>query len=300
MIVILGPTASGKTTLAVQLAFELDGEVISADSRQVYCGMDIGTGKDLGEYVVKEKAIPYHLIDIVDPGYEYNVYEFQQDFLKAYEEILQRKKLPILCGGTGLYLEAILKGYRMPRLEPNPELEELLESKSTEELTDLLNTLRDSHNTTDILHRKRLIKAIRIGMQEVRETKHHRPFPEIQSTIFGISIEREVLKQRITSRLHERLKNGMIEEVRQLMQSGVSPETLKFYGLEYKFITQYLQNEISLDEMISQLNRGIHQFAKRQMTWFRKMERSGTAINWIDHSLSLHDKLEFIKCRLVS
>jgi len=262
--------------------------------------MDIGTGKDLGEYVVEGKAIPYHLIDIVDPGYEYSVYEFQQDFLKAYDEILQREKLPVLCGGTGLYLESVLQGYRMLRMEPNPELEELLESKSTEALTDLLNTLRDPHNTTDILDRKRLIKAIRIGMQEARQTEHHKPFPQIHSTIFGISIERELLKQRITQRLHERLENGMIEEVSRLLQSGVSSETLKFYGLEYKFITRYLQNELTCDEMVIQLNRGIHQFAKRQMTWFRRMERTNTPIHWIDHTLPLHDQVEFIKRYLIS
>ena len=300
MIVILGPTACGKTLLATHLAYELDGEVISADSRQVYRGMDIGTGKDLGEYIVGGKAVPCHLIDIADPGYEYNVYEFQQDFLKAYEEILQRKKLPVLCGGTGLYLDAIMKGYRLPKLEPNPELEKMLQSTTTEELVDLLNTLRDAHNTTDILDRKRLIKAIRIGIQEARETEHHRPFPQIRSAVFGILIEREVVKQRITNRLHERLENGMVEEVNRLLASGITPETLKFYGLEYKFITQYIQQELSFEEMVSQLNRGIHQFAKRQMTWFRKMERNGIQIHWIDYALQLDDKISLIKKHLAS
>jgi len=300
MIAILGPTASGKTKLAAHLAYELDGEVISADSRQVYRGMDIGTGKDLKEYIVERKAIPYHLIDVVDPGYEYNVYEFQQDFRKAYEEIIQRKKLPVLCSGTGFYLEAILKGYKMPPLEPNPELEELLESKSTEELTDLLNTLRDPHNTTDVLDRKRLIKAIRIGMQEARKTDHHQDFPEIHSTVFGIAPPRPELRERITNRLHHRLDNGMVEEVIHLLASGISAETLKFYGLEYKYITMHLQNELKYDEMVSQLNSGIHQFAKRQMTWFRKMERSNITINWIDYSLSRQDQVELIKRLLIS
>ncbi|MBL6950954.1 MAG: tRNA (adenosine(37)-N6)-dimethylallyltransferase MiaA [Bacteroidales bacterium] len=300
MIAILGPTASGKTKLAAQLAYELDGEVISADSRQVYRGMDIGTGKDLDEFTINDKQIFYHLIDIVDPGYEYNVYEFQQDFLKVYEEVIQREKVPILCGGTGLYIESILKGYQLPPLEPNPELETLLESKSTKELTDLLNTLRDPHNTTDILDRKRLIKAIRIGMQEVKQTSHHREFPEINATIIGIAPPRQELRERITNRLHHRLDNGMLEEVIRLLASGISAETLKFYGLEYKYITMHLQNELTYDEMVSQLNSGIHQFAKRQMTWFRKMERGGTHILWIDSQLPIKDKVDLIKRHLIS
>jgi len=282
MIVILGPTASGKTKLATQLAYELNGEIISADSRQVYRGMDIGTGKDLQEYVVDGKAIPYHLIDIADPGYEYNVYEFQQDFLKAYDDLLMRGKQPILCGGTGLYIESVLKGYRLPRLEPNPELETMLASKTTEELADLLNTLREQHNTTDILDRRRLIKAIRIGLEESRHTEHHRKFPEIKTTIFGIAPTREVVRERITRRLHYRLEHGMTEEVERLLASGISPETLTFYGLEYKFITLYLMKQLTYDEMVTQLNIGIHQFAKRQMTWFRRMERNGTQIIWLD------------------
>ncbi len=298
MVVLLGPTASGKTQLATRLAYELDGEIISADSRQVYRGMDIGTGKDLQEYVVNGNPIRYHLIDIADPGYEYNVYEFQQDFLKAYEGIIQRGKLPILCGGTGLYIESILRGYHLPRLEPNPELELMLNSKSTQELIDLLNTLREQHNTTDILDRKRLIKAIRIGMQEMRHTRHHREFPEIRTAVFGIAPERTVLRERITRRLHHRLENGMVEEVKRLLASGISAETLKFYGLEYKFITQYLTGEIEYEEMVVQLNQGIHRFAKRQMTWFRRMEKSGTIINWIDSALSVTAQISFITKRI--
>ena len=282
LLVLLGPTASGKTHLATRLAYELDGEIISADSRQVYRGMDIGTGKDIQEYIVEEKSIPYHLIDIVDPGYEYNVYEFQQDFLKAYDKITQRGKLPILCGGTGLYIESVLKGYHLPRLEPNPELEAMLASKTTEQLVDLLNTLREKHNTTDILDRKRLIKAIRIGMQEVRQTMHHHEFPKINATVLGVAPSRQEIRQRITNRLHRRLKHGMVEEVQQLLASGISPETLKFYGLEYKFITLYLQQELSYEEMVKQLNTGIHQFAKRQMTWFRRMEKKGISIRWLN------------------
>lgn len=282
MIVILGPTASGKTQLATQLAYELDGEIISADSRQVYRGMDIGTGKDLQEYVVNGKAIPYHLIDIVDPGYEYNVFEFQQDFLKVYEEISLRGKTPILCGGSGLYLESVLKGYHLPYLEPNPELEAMLASKKTEELVDLLNTLKETHNTTDLLDRKRLIKAIRIGMEESRHTDHHREFPQILTHILGIAPPRDILRGRITKRLHERLEHGMVGEVKNLLASGISPETLTFYGLEYKFITLFLMKQITYDVMVTRLNSAIHQFAKRQMTWFRRMERNGIRIRWID------------------
>jgi len=298
MIVLLGPTASGKTKLAAQLAYELNGEIISADSRQVYRGMDIGTGKDLEEYTVNGKSIPYHLIDIVDPGYEYNVYEFQQDFLKAYEGVIERAKTPLLCGGTGLYIESVLKGYHLPKLGPNPELESLLASKTNEELMDLLNTLREQHNTTDLLDRKRLIKAIRIGMEESRQTDHHREFPDIKATVFGIAPPREILRERITLRLHHRLEHGMLEEVNRLLASGISPETLKFYGLEYKYITLYLQQELTYEEMVRQLNQGIHQFAKRQMTWFRRMERSGVRISWIQTGYDLPEQIMFIKTRI--
>ncbi|MBN1198494.1 MAG: tRNA (adenosine(37)-N6)-dimethylallyltransferase MiaA [Bacteroidales bacterium] len=294
MIVILGPTASGKTKLAVQLAYELDGEIISADSRQVYRGMDIGTGKDLTEYLVKGKQIPYHLIDIEDPGYEYNVYEFQQDFLKAYEEIGMRGKLPILCGGSGLYIESVLNGYRLPKLEPDPELETMLASKPTEELVDLLNSLRDQHNTTDITDRIRLIKAIRIGLLESRVTERNRKFPEIQTTTVGVAPPREILRDRITKRLHHRLENGMVQEVDRLLASGIREETLKFYGLEYKYITQYLLNQFTYEEMVVQLNTGIHQFAKRQMTWFRRMERQGIKIHWLDPDASVQEQVETI------
>ncbi|TSA26607.1 MAG: tRNA (adenosine(37)-N6)-dimethylallyltransferase MiaA [Bacteroidetes bacterium] len=294
LLVVLGPTASGKTHLAVRLACELNGEIISADSRQVYRGMDIGTGKDLQEYEIDGHKIPYHLINSVDPGYEYNVYEFQQDFLKAYESITERGRIPILCGGTGLYIESVLTGYRLPKLEPNPELESMLESKSTAELTDLLNTLRDPHNTTDILDRKRLIKAIRIGLEESRKTEHHREFPKIQTTVFGIAPPREELRRRITERLHKRLEHGMVEEVNRLLASGISPETLTFYGLEYKFITLFLQGKLTCDEMVAQLNTGIHQFAKRQITWFRRMEKKGITIHWVNPGLTPEDQLNEI------
>jgi len=291
MIVILGPTASGKTRLAAHVACELDGEIISADSRQVYRGMDIGTGKDLAEYRVHGKSVPYHLIDIVDPGYEYNVYEFQQDFLTAYEGIVSRNKIPVLCGGTGLYLESVLRGYRMLPLEKNPELEQLLEAKTTQELIGLFQTLRDPHNTTDILDRRRLIKAIRIGMQEMRQTRHHREFPAIKATVFGIAPERTVLHQRISDRLHHRLNNGMVEEVARLLASGISEEILKFYGLEYKYITLYLRQELTYSEMVGQLTQAIQQFAKRQITWFRRMERNGIPIHWIDPTLQFNSQL---------
>lgn len=294
MIVLLGPTASGKTHLATRLAYLLEGEIISADSRQVYRGMDIGTGKDLKEYLVKEKPIPYHLINVADPGYEYNVYEFQQDFLKAYEEIQNRGKIPILCGGSGFYLESVLKGYWLPKLEPDPDLETILASKPTEELVEWLNSMREQHNTTDTSDRRRLIKAIRIGLLESGHTEHHREFPEIKASIFGIAPPREILRERITRRLHQRLEHGMIEEVTALLASGIPPETLTFYGLEYKFITLFLLKKLSFAEMVAQLNTGIHQFAKRQMTWFRRMERQGIEIQWVDPSLSEEEQIAFI------
>jgi tRNA dimethylallyltransferase len=281
--VILGPTACGKTEIAVQIAHKLHGEIISADSRQVYRGMDIGTGKDLQSYQIEGVTIPYHLIDIVDPGYEYNIFEFQRDATMALNGIEDRGNLPIICGGSGLYLETILFHYQMPALETDTKLEKELASMDVEALTSKLKSLRIPHNTTDLTDRKRLIKAIRIGMLE-RQTNAQQPsFDPTRFVVFGVNPGRSVVRERITQRLHHRLKNGMVEEVERLLSHGISGESLKFYGLEYKYITLYLEGSLGYDEMVEQLNIKIHQFAKRQMTWFRRMEKKGVAIHWIDH-----------------
>ncbi|MBN2238019.1 MAG: tRNA (adenosine(37)-N6)-dimethylallyltransferase MiaA [Bacteroidales bacterium] len=294
MIVILGPTATGKTGFATQLAALLNGEIISADSRQVYRGMDIGTGKDLSEYMVDEKKIPYHLIDMVDPGYEYNVYEFQKDFLEAYEGIEKRGNFPILCGGTGLYIESILKGYKLLDVPKNMELREELESKDDEELVSILESYKTLHNTTDISERERLIRAIEIQKHYDVYPDIDIDFPKIESKIFGINYDRRIVRMRITERLEERLKNGMIDEVRNLLATGIQPEQLTFYGLEYKWVTDYLEGNLAYNEMFRRLNTAIHQFSKRQMTWFRRMEKQGFEINWIDGNLSTSEKIAFV------
>ena len=295
LVAVIGPTASGKTSLAAALAHEWDAEIISGDSRQVYRGMDIGTGKDLGDYVVGGKPIPYHLIDIVEPGYKYNVFEYQRDFLKAYEDIRRRGRLPILCGGTGLYVEAVLKGYRLLPVPENPSLRMSLADKSLEELTALLSTYKTLHNTTDVDTVKRAIRAI-----EIEEYYRHVPvtecsFPQLNSLIIGVLIERELRRRKITERLHRRLEEGMVDEVRGLLAEGVTPDSLIYYGLEYKYLTQYVIGELSYDEMVRGLEIAIHQFAKRQMTWFRGMERRGFNIHWIDANLPMEDKLKQIK-----
>jgi len=307
MITILGPTATGKTALAARLAFELDGEVISADSRQVYRGMNIGTGKDYDEYVVNGVRIPYHLVDIADPGYEYNIFEYQNDFLKAYQDILDRKKLPVLCGGSGMYLEAVLKGYRLPKTGSDAGLLDDLEDKSEEELTEILKTYKTLHNITDLEDRPRLLKAILVarssqlppepGEQPApgTETAREGLFPGIRSSIFGISFPRELVKARISSRLEYRLGHGMIEEVEQLLAGGITPERLVRYGLEYKFVTLFLTGKISRAGLSDSLNIAIRQFAKRQMTWFRRMERQGVKIHWIDGRLPLDQKVSLVR-----
>lgn len=295
LIVILGPTATGKTNLAANLAAKIDGEVISADSRQVYKGMDVGTGKDLADFLVEGKQIPYHLIDIVDAGAEYNVFEFQKDFLPVYENVLNRGKQAILCGGTGMYLESVLKGYRFLEIPENKELRAELELKSIDELIAILKQEKEVHNTTDTIYKKRIIRAIEIAKFQSENEALIRDFPKINHIIFGIKFEREERRERITNRLKKRFKEeGMLEEVKQLIENGVSADKLKFYGLEYKIITEHLLGEITYNEMFEKLNVAIHQFAKRQMTWFRKMERNGFNINWIDGALSLDDKLAFI------
>lgn len=278
MLVILGPTASGKTRLAVDAATQLGGEVISADSRQVYRGMDIGTGKDLEEY----DTIPYHLIDIVSPGYEFNVYEFQQHFYRIFEDIRSRGKLPVLCGGTGLYLEAVLSGYTMVEAPLDPELRARLEPLSLAQLEHELTRLRpQQHNTTDLEERERLIRAIEVATAQLNAPPLPDP-PELSPLIFGLQWPRPLLRQRIRARLQQRLEQGMVEEVERLHQDGTSWDVLEFYGLEYRFIAQFLQKRLGYNDMVQQLGTAICKFAKRQETWFRRMERRGTAIHWLD------------------
>jgi tRNA dimethylallyltransferase len=282
LVVILGPTASGKTEIAARLAGDLQGEIISADSRQVYRGMDIGTGKDLNQYIINAKKIPYHMIDIIDPQDEFNLFEFQKRFYKIFSQIWNKGNLPVLVGGTGLYLQAVLSGYEMPEALPEPELRKNLEQKSLEELKEIFFAFKPHlHNKTDIEDKHRLIRAIEIERARNITNSEQDESPEIDAVIFGISWERSVLRQRITSRLEERLKHGMIEEVERLHAAGLSWSRLDRFGLEYRYISQYLQNRISFDEMKNKLNVAIHQFAKRQETWFRRMERKGIGIKWI-------------------
>ena len=294
LITILGPTASGKTPLAAALADKLGTEIISGDSRQVYRRMDLGTGKDLVDYVVDGRPVPYHLIDIVEPGYKYNVFEYQRDFLKAYEEIVAKGKLPVLCGGTGMYIESVLKGYRLLPVPENPELRASLEGKTLEELTDILRRYKKLHNSTDVDTAKRAIRAIEIEEYYKQQPPESREFPSLKSLIVGVDIDRELRREKITRRLKQRLEEGMVDEVRGLLTEGVSAENLIYYGLEYKFLTQYVIGELTFEEMFQQLETAIHQFAKRQMTWFRGMERRGFTIHWLDATLSMEEKLEQI------
>ena len=300
LIVILGPTASGKTHLAVQLAHQIDGEIISADSRQVYRGMYIGTGKDLEEYTVENQAIPYHLIDILDAGEQYHIHLFQQDFLRVYNDIIARGKNPILCGGSGMYLEAVLKGYEFTSIPINEDLRINLLEKSTEELIVIFQEIPSEYTQkADISTRKRLIRAI-----EINQFLRHNPdfslsLPNIPKfIIFGLNPETELRRMSITKRLQHRLEHGMIEEVKALINKGIPPEKLIFYGLEYKFITQYLAGEMPYEIMVERLNVAIHQFAKRQMTYFRKMERDGLKINWLSNNLPLDKKLVEITTKI--
>ena len=294
LITILGPTASGKTPLAAALANELGTEIISADSRQVYRRMDLGTGKDLADYTVGGNPIPFHLIDIVEPGTKYNVFEYQRDFLKAYQEITAKGKLPILCGGTGMYLESVLKGYRLLPVPENPELRASLEGKSLQELTEILSTYKKLHNSTDVDTAKRAVRAIEIE-EYYRQPPQYREFPQLQSLIIGVDIDRELRREKITRRLKQRLEEGMIDEVRGLLQEGIAPEDLIYYGLEYKYLTLHATGQLTYEEMFVQLETAIHQFAKRQMTWFRGMERRGFTIHWLDATLPTDEKVERIK-----
>ena len=294
LVTILGPTASGKTPLAAALAFRLNAEIISGDSRQVYRRMDLGTGKDLADYVVDGKRIPYHLIDIVEPGYKYNVFEFQRDFLQAYDEIRQRGVLPILCGGTGMYIESVLKGYKLLPVPENPELRASLADKSLDELTTILAGYKKLHNSTDVDTVKRAIRAIEIEEYYRQQPVSAREFPAINSLVIGVDIDRDLRRAKITRRLKQRLDEGMVDEVRALLDAGIPAEDLIYYGLEYKYLTLYAVGQLTYDEMFHQLEIAIHQFAKRQMTWFRGMERRGFNIHWIDASLPMEQKVEEI------
>ena len=303
MITILGPTASGKTPLAAALAQRIDGEIISADSRQVYRRMDIGTGKDLADYTCVVDGspvnIPYHLIDICEPGTKYNLFQYQQDFFDAYNNIIGRGKTPILCGGTGLYIEAVLKGYQLSPVPQNPELRARLEGKSLEELTEMLRELKQQngsvmHNTTDVDSCQRAIRAIEIETYNQEHPMPLRELPPIDSLIIGVNIDRDLRREKITRRLKARLEEGMVDEVRGLLAEGIPAEDLIYYGLEYKYLTEYVMGKLTYDEMFRQLEIAIHQFAKRQMTWFRGMERRGFTIHWIDATLPMEEKVQLI------
>lgn len=294
IITILGPTASGKTSLATRLALMMgNAEIISADSRQVYRGMDIGTGKDLADYEIEGVSIPYHLIDIADAGDKYNLFQFQQDFWNAYNDIRSRGKFPILCGGTGLYIESVLKSYKMVPVPENPQLRQELEGRSLEELTELLSTYKSLHNTTDVDTPKRAIRAIEI-QQYYREHKiDEREFPSLRSLTIGVNIDRDLRRQKITQRLHDRMQQGMLQEVEGLLQH-VPAEDLMYYGLEYKYLTLCCLGQLTREEMLRQLEIAIHQFAKRQMTWFRGMERRGFKINWLPYDMPDADFAEAV------
>jgi len=294
LVAIVGPTASGKTQLAAHLAARLNGEIISADSRQVYRGMTIGTGKDLDDYVVEGKSIPYHLIDIVDAGYKFNIFEYQQYFIDAYSDIKNRNRLPILCGGSGLYIDAVLRGYKLLPVPENPELRRELETKTDDELAAILASYKKLHNTTDLDTRKRTIRAIEIEEYYRRQPVVPKPFPQIKSIIFGVKHQRSAEMKRIRERLAQRLNAGMVDEVKALLSAGITADDLIYYGLEYKYITEYLMGRYSYDEMFEKLYIAIRQFAKRQMTWFRGMERKGFTINWIPGELTLEEKISLV------
>jgi len=293
LITILGPTASGKTKLAVNLATKINGEIISADSRQVYKGMDIGTGKDLDEYNIDGIPVPYHLIDIKEAGNEYNVFEFQQDFIKVYQDIISRGKTAILCGGTGFYLSAALDKYQMIAVPKNKALRAECASKTEDALAKKLTSLKTLHNSTDLSNRERVTRSIEIEMYK-KENPTPPTMPVIQHYVFGIETERAEVRKKITIRLQERLDSGMIEEVKALLTNGVASQQLKLYGLEYRLITEYLEGDLNKNDMFQKLNTAIHVFAKKQMTWFRKMQRNGTDIKWIKSERTLNEKVNDI------
>lgn len=294
MLTILGSTATGKTQLAAQIAHRLNGEILSADSRQIYRGMDLGTGKDLADYTVDGHIIPYHLIDLVEAGTQYNVFEFQREFIRAYEDIRLRNRLPVFCGGSGLYLEAVLKGYKLTQVPSNKIRREVLSKNSLEELATILKGYKTVHNSSDTETKNRAIRAIEIEEHLLLNPELDFEFPQINSLIIGVQYDRDTRRQRITNRLKQRLDDGMTEEVKQLLAKGLTPDDLTYYGLEYKYLTLYLIGELTKDEMFERLNIAIHQFAKRQMTWFRKMEREGFQIHWLDGFLPMGEKVAFI------
>lgn len=299
LIAVVGPTASGKTSLAVALAKELDTEIISADSRQVYRRMDLGTGKDLSDYHVEgDRYIPYHLIDIVEPGTKYNVFEYQQDFMKVYEDMKSRELLPVLCGGTGMYVEAILKGFNLTPVPENKALREQLSDKTLQELAEILSSYKNLHNVTDLDTTKRAIRAIEIEEYKRTHQVEERPFPKLNALVVGIDVDRDTRRERITRRLKQRLEDGMLDEIRGLLAEGIPADDLIYYGLEYKFLTQYIIGELSYDDMFRKLEIAIHQFAKRQMTWFRGMEKRGIPIYWLPEKWSMEEKLKTIMQRL--
>lgn len=292
LVTVLGPTATGKTAFAAQLSHRIGGEIISADSRQVYRGMDIGTGKDYGDYLVDGSEVPVHLIDILDAGYEYNLYEFRKDFLAAFDDITGRDRIPVLCGGTGLYIESVLRNYRLLHVPANKPLRADLEKMGYKELEGMLRLYGPLHNQTDIRSKKRLIRAIEIAMYQQSRQDDPAEGLELESLVFGISFERTVRRERITERLKKRLQEGLVEEVESLLAGGIPPGKMEYYGLEYRLVTRYIRKELTYDDMFQKLNTAIHQFAKRQMTYFRGMERRGVPIYWIDGQLPMEEKLE--------
>ncbi len=299
ILAVVGPTACGKTSLAVDLALSIGGaEIISADSRQVYRGMDIGTGKDIAEYTRNGVTVPSHLIDIADAGEKYNLFEFQRDFLVAYEDVKRRGAFPIMCGGSGLYVESVLKGYRLLPVPENPALRARLETKTLEELTAMLATYKQLHNNTDTDSKKRAIRAIEIEKYYLSRPVEERSFPQLNALVVGVSVERDVRRERISCRLRERLEQGMVDEVHALLNSGLAPEQLIYYGLEYKYLTLYITGAMGYDDMVKGLETAIHQFAKRQMTWFRGMEKRGVDIRWVDSSLERGQVVEQVKAML--
>ncbi len=292
LLIITGPTASGKTSLAVAVAGKVGGEIISADSRQVYRGMDLGTGKDYNDYLIGGTRLPCHLIDIADPGYKYNVFEYQRDFVRVYKEMKERNVFPVVCGGSGMYADSIISGYKMVEVPPDSGLRNILEKKSLQELTEILATYKKLHNVTDIDNKKRVIRAIEIEHFNQNKARPVSKFPKIKSLVVGLLPDRETRRKRISERLNQRLDAGMVDEVKQLIDQGVKTETLIYYGLEYKYITLYLLGKLTYDEMVTDLETAIHQFAKRQMTWFRGMERRGIKINWLDDGIPFVEKAE--------
>lgn len=298
IVVITGPTATGKTRLAALVADRLGGEVISADSRQVYRGMDIGTGKDLSDYIVDGRRVAVHMVDIVDAGYRYNVYEYQRDFLRVFEDMSARDVFPVVCGGSGMYVDSIVSGYRLVKVPVNAPLRALLAERSLDELTGILSHYKSLHNKTDVDTVKRAIRAIEIADYYANHPVDETPFPVRNPLVMALFVDRETRRQRISNRLRARLDEGMIEEVQRLLAGGIHPDDLIYYGLEYKYITLYLTNRLTRDEMIQKLEVEIHRFAKRQMTWFRGMERRGITINWIDGNMSDLEKADHIIARL--